>query len=135
MLKFITRKKLVMDGSKKQQSRILNFEQCALCVEFTNWVFYGYTEYFAWVKRTILRFTYYVVVIHDCFVVVVVKTNCEYNIFIFWLLFYWVHAWVNYELIFLNYTVKVDYENRNLLPKTILWTLLELNNDINFFFR
>ena len=34
---------------------------------------------------------------------------------------------------FLNYTVKVDYENSNLLQKTILWTLLELNNDINFF--
>ena len=36
---------------------------------------------------------------------------------------------------FLNYTVKVDYENSNLLQKTILWTLLELNNDINFFLQ
>ena len=34
---------------------------------------------------------------------------------------------------FLNYTVKVDYENSNLLQKTILWTLLELNNDNNCF--
>ena len=36
---------------------------------------------------------------------------------------------------FLNYTVKVDYENSNLLQKTILWTLLELNNDIILFLR